>query len=235
MRVASLSTLVATLAACGSEAPSIDYDPVAAIVGATIATTDGGGTVGAIQDSVVLAFGHMPMGFADEDGMMSGEHGLVHHEYKMIECRDREHRLLERCDITTDTATLISKWSGAVRQPDFDFVSRRQGMWTLSGLQHVMMDSWTPSVDGSAQIEGDAMFADAHYVVFAYETETMAAAGPVMGGTMRLGLDVTRGDAALHVDAVATFDSAEVATLVLDDMVTYRVDLHSGRVEQVVR
>lgn len=232
MRGPSPLPFVAALAACGgSEADHVDYDTVAQIVGSTVATPEGGGTVGALRDSIALAFGHAPDGFGDHGGMMGGPHGGMDHEYMMVACRDRDGRLLARCDGTTDTATVIVKWSGDVRQPDFDLASTRQGTWTLGGLQH--MSSWLPTVTGNSQVEGDARFAgDGHYTLSVDETEAMVAPGPP---SMHLDVDVTRGDAALHVGADVIFDGADLALLALDDMVSYRIDLNTGRVEQVMR
>jgi len=197
MRFTKRSTIFATLAvaACGGSNPdAVDYDAVARVVGPTIATSDGGGTLGALHDSLALAFGGMPPGFTYENGMAFGNHGAVHHEYTMIACRDRDDHQLATCNSQTNTAILVATWSGVVHQPALDLTSSRQGMWTLTGLQNWMKAYvWMPTVTGSSEIQCDASFDDgARYEVIAAESETMLATSQLMGGTIHLDLDVTR-------------------------------------------
>lgn len=234
MRFTNLS-MVAALAACGGSGDeTVEYDAVARMVASTVATPDGGGTLGAVHDAIALAFGGMPVGFTYANGMTSGDHGTVHHEYMMIACRDRENRLLATCDYRTNTATMFATWSGEIHQPGLELASSRQGMWTLSDLQNWLTYSWMPMVTGTSHIQSDGVFDDgASYELTASETETLLATSQIMGGSLHLDLEVTRPGtmASAQIAADVTFDSTATALLVLDDVQHYRVDLTTGLVE----
>jgi len=241
MRFTKYSTIFAALAlaACGDSNPdAVDYDAVARVVGPTIATSDGGGTLGAVHDSLTLAFGGMPAGFTYENGMAFGSHGAVHHEYTMIACRDRDNHLLRTCNSQTNTAILVATWSGVVHLPALDLTTSRQDMWTLTGLQSWMeARAAMPTLTGSSEVRCDATFdGGASYEVIASESESMLATSQLMGGTIHLDLDVTRtGTPAIAIVAEVTFDSPDSALLVLDETHLYRVDLATGVAERPTR
>src|SRR5215204_2406373 len=96
MRIHYLGALL--IAGCGEPVPEqVEYDDVARMVGATIATGDGGATMGAVNDSMMLAFGSMPWGFTNDGGAISGDHGSLAHQYVMVLCRDRQNQILKPC------------------------------------------------------------------------------------------------------------------------------------------
>lgn len=230
MRLHFISTLL--IAGCGDPVPEqVEYDDVARLVGATIATSDGGATLGAVNDSILLAFGGMPAGFTYENGMAYGDHGALAHQYLMIQCRDREGRLLKPCNQLTNMATLIAAWSGSLDQPEIDLRSNRQGMWTLANLQ-----TWVPTITGSSTLQSEGTVSGRAYELTATETESMVAPTAMMGGTIHFELAITRVaaepiDTTMAADIV--FDAAmRSASLTLDGEYPYRVDLATGIVEQ---
>jgi hypothetical protein len=218
--------LLGAVVACGDPEPSaIEYDEVAQIVGAMVATPDGGATVGAIADSLVLARGGMPEGFTYGGGMISGSHGALEHRYMMIQCRDRQDQLQPACTTETNLATVVASWSGTLHQPGVDIRSNRQGMWTLSNLAISM-----PSITGSSQLQSEATFPSGErYEVTADATEAMLAPSHTMAGTIQLALDVVRGPMQQQIAANLVFEG-EAAALRLDGAHAYRIDLATGRV-----
>jgi len=203
---------VAFAAACGSDA--IDPDEVAQLVGTTIATPDGGGTVGAVADSLALAFGVMPAGFTDEPGLTSGMHGSIEHRYIMMVCRDRELRVLPTCTTETDSAVLASAWTGEHVQ--------RSGMWSITNLQF-----WRPAIDGTSELA----LSGNGYEITATETENLLAPRHMIGGTLHLDLEVTHGVDHATMAADVYFDDTMRSAALLLDGHEYRVDLATGGVD----
>jgi len=217
--------LFLALVACSHEV-GIEYDDVAKLVGATIATPEGGATLGAVDDSRVLALGGMPAGFVAQPGSIYGNHGTLEHRYMIVQCRDRENVSIT-CSSLTRMATLVVTWSGTVQIDDVSIASSRQGMWTLANL-----DFWLPTVTGSSYLQVDGTVGDRTYAITATETESMLVPNGMMGGTVRLELAVTRAQASAEMLAEIAFDETRrSASLVLDGNEAYRIDLATGATE----
>lgn len=230
-RAARICLGALAIAGCGEPAPEhIDYDDVARMVGATIATSDGGATMGAVNDSILLAYGGMPAGFTFEDGAIYGDHGGLEHQYIMVTCRDRENQVIKPCTQMTNTATLIALWSGSIDGPDLDVRSNRRGMWTLDDLQTSM-----PIITGSSYLQTEGTVRGRAYELTATESETMITPDYRIGGSIHLDLVVTRivtDPFEIEIAADIVFDNAmRDASITLDGGHQYRVDLRTGRVE----
>jgi hypothetical protein len=228
MRIHAVCILV--IAGC-SEQPAVDhwtYDDVAQLVGATVATSDGGATTGALTDSLLLARGEMPAGFVLENGMAYGNHGALRHEYVMVECRDHNGTVLKPCNQLSDASTLVGRWTGLLERADFAVQSDRQGMWTIADLQSSM-----PSITGSSKLHSAGIVNGLAYRLDASETESMLTPTAWLGGTVHLELDVAVAtEPSSPISADVTFDGAvTTAWLVLDGEHMYRIDLASGTVD----
>lgn len=226
MRIYYLGALL--IAGCGDPIPEpIEYDDVARMVGATIATPDGGATMGTMNDSILLAHGVMPAGFTDENGRIFGDHGALEHQYMMVVCRDRENRVIKPCNQMTDTATLIASWSGTIDRPGLDLNSSRQGMWVLGNLQ-----TWMPTITGSSNLQTEGAIDGRVYQLTATESATMLAPRYMMGGSIHFDVVVTRAAIETSISADVVFDNlVHSAALTLDGEYPYRVDLTTGDIE----
>jgi hypothetical protein len=224
----------AMLVSAGCTDPASDqthYDDIARLVGATLATSDGGATMGAVNDSFLLAHGVMPAGFTDDNGMISGDHGALAHRYVMIVCRDRENRVIKPCNQMTSTATMTAAWSGAISTAGVELVSNRQGMWTLGNLE-----TWMPTLGGSSSLQTEGTVDDRAYALTATADENMLTPVSMLGGTIHLDAVVTRvadEPFELEVGADIVFDNLlRSAALTLDGAYQYRVDLATGELAE---
>jgi hypothetical protein len=226
MRIHYLGALL--IAGCGDPVPDhTEYHDVARIVGATIATAHGGATMGAVNDSVLLAFGGMPWGFTSEGGTISGDHGALAHRYIMVICRDLHNQVLKPCTQMTNTATMVASWSGSIAGPGLELQSSRQGMWTLANLQ-----TWMPTIIGSSNLQTEGTVGGRRYELVAAESETMVTPTAMMGGSMHLDVEVTE-PIQLEIAADVVFDNlVRSASLLLDGEYAYRVDLATGAIEE---
>ena len=213
------------LSGCG-DGSGIESEHVARIVGSTLVTADGGGTLGAVADSLLLASGEMPAGFSYENGIATGLHGSLEHRYMMLECRDRDDQRLPSCSSDTDHAVAYAGWSGEVRLGDLVVQTSRQGMWSFTNLQY-----WTPIVSGASEVVSQATIDDASYVVTAQETAGMITPRHMMGGTIDLELAVTRGDSPVTMTASITFDAIMTSAALVVDGDEFRIDLATGMLE----
>lgn len=218
------------LAVVGCREPAAErwqYDDVARLIGATVATSDGGATSGAVTDSLLLARGEMPAGFTLDNGMAYGDHGALHHEYVMIECRDASGAILKPCNQLTDLATVVARWSGILEGPDFSVQTDRQGKWTITGLQRAM-----PAITGTSKLRSLAVVDGLMYHLDASETEAMLTPTTWRGGALHFDLDIAVAmEPATPATADLQFDDGmATALLVLDGEFRYRIDLATGAI-----
>jgi hypothetical protein len=256
MKRITLITLGFSIAACASSPPTSpattqDYEDTAQTIAAATATSSGvgvgGGEVVAMADSVSLALGRLPLGFLrGGDGRFRGDHMGLAHAFT-ITCKDAAGATLTACGRTTDSATVEVSFSGDIKTPSFSASVDRQGSWTIAGLQ-----SATATLNGSSSFSLDTSLTSVFHqgvtstltfdTTADYKDIAIAVADrQVTGGTVTLEVKAHRTvtgtpmgshdvDKSFDVHAVLTFNGDGTATLVLDGMQTFTIDLRTGRV-----
>lgn len=222
-----LALATAFACACGS-ADTIEPDQVARIVGATIATPDGGGTFGAFGDALALARGRVPAGLVGVDGRYTGPRGDVEHTYAMMACRDASGTTLPACGSTTDDATVMAAWTGRLARGDLALHVERHGMWTITNLQ-----TWMPILDGNGDLAIAATFAGepAPYELIVVEDAHMIVPTQMTSGTIHLELAIARGEAEAAFGADVLFDAMALDARLVLEGTAYRIDLVTGDVD----
>lgn len=240
-------------------ATSADYDDVAQTIASSTVTGSGGsgsdaGSLGAgdaiaIRDAVSLARGSMPLGFLrDHDGdehHFHGDHMGLGNAFT-ITCKDAAGAVQTACDKTTDSATVELKMTGNLMTPNFTASIDREGTWTITGLTTA-----TATLDGSASFSLDTSIKSIFHMgvtstlmfdnTAAYKAITVTTADrEITGGSASFEVKAHRTvtgtangsndvDKSFDVHAELTFNADHTATLVLDGMHTFTIDLHSGR------
>jgi hypothetical protein len=250
-------TFSLSIAACSSSStpPSpADYDDAAQTIAAQAATQSGagvgGGEVMAMADSVSITLGRLPLGFLRAgDGRIHGRRMGVDHTFT-VTCKDAAGAALEKCDRTTDSATVEVEFSGDLETPNLTASVDREGSWTITGLQ-----SATATFDGDSSFSLDttltSIFREGVTSTFAldatasYDAITIATADrKITGGSASFDLQAQRTvtgtemgshdvDKSFEIHAELTFNGDQTATLVLDGTHTFTIDLKSGRVRRV--
>jgi len=216
----------------GSDLTSTQYDDIAAIVGAGIATPDRGGDLGAITDSLTIARGDLPKGFfLNNDGSVTGTRGGIDYRYNVI-CLDVWGADLSACDPPASTAIVQARWTGQLDMAAFDGPMTRQGVWWLTHLNGPMGQA-AGTTTLTAQ---SATFEDPHRTYWVQDDQDLLmfadmASLDMMGGTVTSTIAVTTADADYIVAAELTLESPANATLYLDDR-DYTVDLDTGAVSR---
>lgn len=199
-----------------------EYDDVAHIAGAHLATPDRGGEVGALADAITIAQGGLPKGFTfDANGLVRGEHAGVSYRY-----------FLTPEDATS--AIVVASWSGRLEMPGFTTSLRRQVSWHLHDVTSAM-----GSASGTSSLmDQRAVFPDRTYAVTDAQDMLLfvdMASHDMMAGGLRATLAVTTDPdeawaATRDVVAEVTFGEGPTARLVLDDDFVYDVDLANGAI-----
>jgi hypothetical protein len=231
-----------TLALIGALVPSCadvwhsEYDDLAKIVGAGLATPDGGGDLGAIADTTMLARGIVPDGFTSDGLVAQGKRWGVTYRYTVM-CSDEFAKPLARCDWRTDRALVLASRSGELAMPDFTARLRDQGTWNITSV-----GSPIAFVSGSvATMSQEVDFLDRTY--FVTDTGELKAfvdmaRQDMMGGTIARRLEVERYDddgdwwRSFTIAAEVTILSPGTASLALDVDHLYEVDLATGEVTE---
>jgi hypothetical protein len=125
MRTQAVTLLLALGGCAESASATVDYDHLASMLGTSIATPDAGGETGALMDAAILARGGLPVGFLDEDSVITGMHDGIQYTY-VVSCRDLAGASMT-CSPATGTAVALVEWSSPTQ--------KRAGMWTLAHLQ----------------------------------------------------------------------------------------------------
>ena len=228
-----LLAILSLLGACADRAfTRDDYDDVARIVGAHLATPDRGGELGALADTVAISRGVMPKGFTyDTSGLITGHHGGLEYRY-FVTCSDAADRPT-MCGTASASALAVASWSGTLVMPDLTTTLRRQTTWHLADLASSMGSAAGNSslMDQRAELDGRsyAITDDQDMLLF-----VDMASHDMMAGSLRANLAVTIDpgepwEARRDLTAEVTFAATHTATLVLDDEV-YDVDLGTGAV-----
>jgi hypothetical protein len=251
-RIALLTfvSLSSSLLGCSSDStkPTDEqYDDTAQAIGSQTATSGGGGDVASMSDSVNIALGTMPLGFAlSGNGHFQGSRLGVTFDYA-ISCKNLAGLALGTCDATTNDATVDVSWSGNFASPNLDASVTRDGSWAVTGLQ---TDTATFSGDGSFTFDATLRSIFRPGVTATYNFDASAsytavkittADRKVVNGSASFDLTAhhmvtgttNNVDATFDVHAVVTFHADHTATLVLDGSRTYTLDLTSGVVAHV--
>jgi len=226
-----LLPILSLLGACADRAVTRDeYDDVARIVGAHLATPDRGGEVGALADAVTIARGAMPKGFTyDMTGLVTGHHGGLEYRY-FVMCSDAADRPT-MCGPASASALVVASTSGTLAMPDLTTTLRRQTTWHLADLASAM-----GSAAGTSSLMEQRAELDGHSYAVTDDQEMLLfvdmASHDMMAGGLRANLSVVidPGDAweaRPEIVAEVAFAPARTATLLLDGL-HYEVDLTSG-------
>jgi len=215
MRTQALALLLAAAGCTDSASSTVDYDHLASILGASVATPDAGGETGALADSAILARGGLPVGFTDADGVVTGMHDGIRYTY-MVFCQDMAGAATT-CSPVTGKAFAIAEWSSPTQ--------KRAGLWTLEHLQ-----GSTASVTGRSALThtSDGMNVnDDRNEAFLLDLGTYQP----KHGEIATELAITSSDGTL-INGAIQFNSTRLALISLPGHV-YQVDLDTGDVVPV--
>jgi len=212
-----------------------------------VAADGRGGDVASMTDVVQLARGELPAGFSrGNDGHFHCKRVNLDFSY-MVTCRNAAGDTLARCDRTTDAADIEVSWSGSLEFPGFSSMTSRIGSWTLTGLQSDTttfdgLSAFTSSTNITSRFHAGAMAsyeldtaASYDAIKIATKTREPFAGGAQFDVSARRMVTGTRHDvdAAFDVHADLTFHSDHTASLVLDGVHHYVIDLETGRVTKI--
>jgi hypothetical protein len=239
-----------------SPATSADYEDTAQAIASSTAPGGGsgggvgGGDIIAMADALSIARGVLPLGFLrDRDGHVRGNRMGVDNSF-MVTCKDAAGTVQAACDRTTDSATVQITWSGSLKTPSFMASVDRQGMWTITGLQ-----SATATLSGTSSFAFDttmtSIFHQGVTSTFTFDNtasynaiQIATADRQITGGSASIEVKAHRTvtgtamgsndvDKSFDVHAELTFNADHTATLVLDGMHTFTIDLETGKITKV--
>jgi len=214
-----------------------EYDQVAQSVGSSTATGNGGGDVGAMSDTAVIATGGLPLGFTvSGSGSITGVHAGLDYSYSLT-CKDANGTTLAVCTALTDSAQASLSWNGSLALPNISATVQRDGNWSVTGLQ-----SDTATFNGDGSFSYDAMIAnvgwhfdyDASYDGVVVNNASHVAADGSLSYDITASKDVngnTTRSFALHADVDIHADGT--ATVDLDGVHHYTLNLSTGVVVKV--
>jgi hypothetical protein len=212
-----------SLGACANTAdPSPPYDEAARILGAEVATANGG-SLAAIADITTIAYGSMPDGFFRSAwGHVRGAHDGLEYVY-VVWCRDSNGRAMT-CGETTASAHAIAGWGGS----NGSLSVWHQGIWDLQGLHGGLAlasgTSWgSYESDGWLYVKGETQL-----------VMDFGVAAP-LGGAVQATIDVLDpdGNVTTTLDGDVVFDRPARPALRIDDL-HYWLDIETGEVRAAV-
>jgi hypothetical protein len=240
-----------------------DYDDAAQTIAASTVTGNGGGGGGAggdisfgdvlvFRDAVSLARGRLPLGFLrDRDGKCHGSRMGVNQDFT-VACKDAAGAAQTQCDSTTDTATVTVMFKGDLQTPNLTSSVDREASFTITGLQ-----SATAQFDGDSSFSLNTSLTSVFHqgamstlmfdATASYKAITITTADrQITGGSASFEVKAHRTvtgtgsgstnhdvDKSFDVNAALTFNADQTATLVLDGMHTFTIDLTNGKVTKV--
>jgi hypothetical protein len=238
-----------TLAAgCSDTTPATeaDYDDVAQALGGTVATSNGGGDMGSLHDSVSIAAGDPGLDISVKaSGEFVGNRLGLDYDYS-VKCVDAEGAPLAKCGDKTDGATADVTWSGKLESPNLTAMVSRDGQWKLTEIQ-----SGTAAINGHGSFDLDVSFTslfravtrtytlnyDAQYS----DVQVKLHPATIVGGKVNYDVHAERtasgprrsSDANFDMNAVVEFTSAGHATITMDKKFMYSVDPTTGSVAKM--
>jgi hypothetical protein len=243
----SALSLVACSSSSSRPATPEETDDTAQSLGAMVAADGGSGDVASMIDAVQLARGDIPQGFSrTTDGHVHCKRLNLDISY-MVTCRNAAGATLPRCDRTTDAADIEVSWSGSIDVPGFSAMTSRTGSWSLSGLQSetttfdglsafssstTLMPIFRPDTSASYELDTAAAYDAIKVATASHRPFEGSAQFNVHAHRMRSGTrhDV---DTAFEIDAELTFHADHTASLVLDGVHHYVINLDTGRVTRI--
>jgi len=239
----TLASLLGGVAACsGDEPTTTDYEQAAQVIGSLSANVDAGDTH-AFLDAQLIGNGGMPSGFSvDAGGKIAGSSAGVSYAF-VVECRDANHAVQDRCGATTDSADVGLAWTGNLTLPHLSATASREGHVVLTDLTQNVS-----TVDGGGSFTLDAHLeswlqpktTDLHFEVTSDYDQLHISKSPrgIVDGTIHYTVDAsskTTNQAShdVSIDAVLTITPSVLGaqgTLVLDGTQTFNVDLQTGRI-----
>lgn len=232
-----------SFAACSSsDTPTeADYDDVAQALTATVVTDSDGGEVGAMIDATSVARGDGKIALKlDASGKFTGNHLGLDYSYT-AKCSDAEGKAQDTCDKTSDKADVAVNWSGDLKLPHLTAAVKREGNWTLTGLQ---TDKVTFAGDSEFDLDTEmqSLFRNAtrtYHVSYNanYDSVVMdRTEHAVTGGKVTYSINAERtasgprreSEAQFDIDGVLEFKADGTASLTLDKSHSYKVNAVTG-------
>ncbi len=254
----SIAACTASSSSTTSPATTADYEDTAQTIASSTVTGSNGaigfGDVLVFGDALSIARGHLPLGFLhDSDGHFRGSRMGVGHDFT-VTCKDAAGTVQTACDSMTDSATVTVKLTGMLQTPNFSSSIDREGNFTISGLQGA-----TATFNGDSSFSLDTSLTSVFHpgvmstfmfdATASYKAITIATADhTITGGSASFEVKAHRTvtgtgsgsgsanhdvDKSFDVTADLTFNADQTATLVLDGMHTFTIDLKDGKITKV--
>lgn len=214
--------MLAAGACANSAEPAPPYDEAAQILGAEVATADGGSTA-AIADVAQLAYGSVPDHFVRTPlGYVEGKHDGITYEY-LVSCRDAAGKPMT-CGETSATAHALVGWGGTLITSTGELPMWHHGTFDLLGLHGG--DGWVTGTAWATYGNENALNALTE-TALAIDVGSLTFLGGSVTATVQV-VDVD-GNAGREFPAEVVFDRSTLPTIVIDDH-RYWLDLATGEV-----
>lgn len=219
--ITGFAMLAAGACANGAE-PAPPYDEAARILGAEVATADGGATA-AIADIMQLAYGSVPEHFVRTPlGYVEGKRDGIPYDY-LVSCRDTAGKPMT-CGETTATAHALVGWGGTLLTSTGELPMWHYGTLDLLGLHGG--DGWVTGTAWATYGDENALNAFTQ-TALAIDVGSLTLLGGSVTATVQVvDVDGTGGQA---FPASIVFDRIGLPTIVIDDH-RYWLDLATGEV-----
>ena len=219
-----------------------EYDDVAQNVGTSTANQSGG-DVTAMGDVMLVASGTLPLGFAlSADGSVNGTFLGITYDFS-LKCSDAQGNAMPVCGSDTMLADAKLDWSGDLTLPNFTTTMDRHGEWSLSNLQDdtvKLAGTGTFSYDSTITNPNTTITAayhfdyDATYMGVAIaKASKLATAGEVQYDINASKTVAGQAVRTFSLNADITFNADSTATLVLDGMHHYTINLTTSAVVKI--
>lgn len=217
-------TMLAVGGCASSTELSPPYDNAARILGAEVATLEGG-SLAAIADIAHLAHGGMPDGFHTTPlHYVQGMHDGIEYVY-VVWCHDSNGKRMTSCGETTASAHAIAGWGGTMRTSAGPLLVWHHGVWDLEGLHGGI--GWTSGTSW-ATYGGDGEMYVRSEARLVFDFATLLPRGGAMQATIDV-FDPADGSMTFELDSSVVFDRPERPTLLIDDQ-RYWLDITTGEV-----
>ncbi|MEO8841775.1 MAG: hypothetical protein ABI591_13720 [Kofleriaceae bacterium] len=251
MKLLTLASLLSLpLAACtsdtsgtsSSDITTAEYDDVAQNVGTTAASPSGG-DVAVMADVALVASGTLPLGFTlGANGSVTGSFLGITYDFS-VTCSDAQGTHLPTCGSATQLADVKLDWSGALQLPNFSTTMDRHGDWSLMNLEDPsvkLAGNGTFSFDSSISNPNTTVttayhfdYAAAYTAVFIDKTTKLATAGEIQYDISASKMVTGAPDRTFALSADVTFNGDGTATIDLDGMHHYKLDLTTHAVIKI--
>ena len=250
LTLASWSLLAVPLVACtssnngasSSDLTAAEYDDVAQNV-STSAASPSGGDVTAMGDVALVASGTLPLGFTlNADGAVHGSFLGITYDFSLT-CSDGHGMNLPTCGSATQLADVKVDWSGHLQLPNFTTTMARHGDWSLMNLEDPsvkLAGNGTFSYDSSISNPNTTVTAAYHFdydaaymAVFIDKNTRLATAGEIQYDISASKIVAGQAERTFSLSADITFNGDGTATIGLDGMHHYKLDLTTHAVIKI--